>query len=262
MANKRRTNKQEKNDSASGFKTFLYVICFFAPPLIYAILVEGVFPPANSGYGIYGIFGAICIGFAFMIFLGALERFRKIYLLALGFMIFGLLLVVPSLVIMYVPAVYAFVDQYFTGQYFIMPLFLIALAINYPAARSGIAQALRNQNLSKTRIKDLMKGRKNFWWYEEVHKQFSLGFIYWTNKVFTIGFAVTVPVHLLFGWLQPVRFAVAVNTAMLHFLSSIMLFYSAKEHGKDKKVDRYMFIYGGWAFAYIVFGVAILIYFL
>ncbi len=85
--------------------------------------------------------------------------------------------------------------------------------------RVGVTDWLRNRHVSKTRIRKLKKGKRNYWWYETLHREIGLGAIYEINKVFTILYMSTVLLILSAGAVR----LLAVLAALLYALSSVLL---------------------------------------
>lgn len=51
-------------------------------------------------------------------------------------------------------------------------------------------------------MKKMRKGKLNYLWYEQLHKKYDLGLIYYVNKAYTLVFAAAVIIHLLLGWIK------------------------------------------------------------
>ena len=95
------------------------------------------------------------------------------------------------------------------------PISGLLASLRYMFFRHAVQLHLRNQGISKTAIDKALKGTRNFWWYEAAQQQFKLGWIYHTNKGFTVLFPIIAAAHLLVGWIKAVSIAMAIGAGVL-----------------------------------------------
>ena len=82
-------------------------------------------------------------------------------------------------------------NQDLVSFYFVSLLFCVGSLISYWIFRGGVNSYLRkSKGLSKTNINKHKKGKKNYWWYEEIHREFDIEKLYYINKIYTIFFLV------------------------------------------------------------------------
>lgn len=140
--------------------------------------------------------------------------------------IIGALLTAASLALTLVPQIYARFSQKVVSDYFFLWLVLLVLGISYALFRPNVKVLLRRAEMRKADINQLTKGGKNFWWYDAVQKACSLGWLYYANKGFTIGFAGTVALQLLLGWWRPAQRMLGALAAAELICCSAMLFWA------------------------------------
>ena len=86
--------------------------------------------------------------------------------------------------------------------YYIIWTFSLVLCVLYPFLRIYAQKALRDRKISKTKIKELLAGKKNFWFYESLHSTYNIGGLYYANKVFLLSILTTLVIHILVGWFK------------------------------------------------------------
>ena len=97
-------------------------------------------------------------------------------------------------------------------KYYLLSILLCLLPpIYYPFFRQAVKSRFIRKSTNQKHIKTLMKGFRNFWWYEVVHAEFPLGMIYHANKLFVIMYPSVLFLALIFGWL---RFAVPIISVL------------------------------------------------
>lgn len=85
--------------------------------------------------------------------------------------------------------------------------------------RISVETWLRRKRASKSKIKKLMKGKMNYWWYEGIHRLYDMGVWYHLNKLVTAAYALALGLALPFGWHR----AVAPIICGLHILVALVL---------------------------------------
>lgn len=223
MKKKKARKKNTKvNDTRSKVADALKVLGFFLPLACYLVSTLWIWPAPNSGFIAMGFVGAFFVGIGLMT-LGSLVN--GMYLskwLTIIFVALGTLLIGISSAIMYIPAVYSQIDEAFVTFYFMMWLFLSISGIWYCFFRGAVTTSLREKGISKTQIEKSMKGMRNYWWYEEIHREFDLKIIFFVNKAFTIIYPAVIVIHFLFGWLKFLSPIIAFLLCVVCPLSSVM----------------------------------------
>lgn len=186
-------------------------------PLIILLLVTELWYPApNSGFLVLAIAGCFIIGVGLFNIVAAWIGQYLGHWVTVGCFLLGGAFVSISLVILYNPDVYALFDELMVAYYFTTMLFIALPPIFYLFFRLAVESWLRRKRISKNRIKNLKKGKKNFWWYEALHEEVNLGLIYYANKLVTILYPINLVLALTLGWL---RFMTPVITGLYVIIS-------------------------------------------
>lgn len=102
-------------------------------------------------------------------------------------------------------------EKNFRDFYIVIWVILIVLWILYPFMRLSFASLLRKEGLSKTKIKELMAGKRNFWFYEAVAAQTGHRQMYFCNKAFLLVSIITLLIHAVIGWWKSASIIVCVG---------------------------------------------------
>ncbi len=111
--------------------------------------------------------------------------------------------------------------------YFVTLLFLLVPPIFYVVFRYSVESRLRSRRISKTRIRKLKKGKRNFWWYESLHKELNLGWLYFLNKFFTVVYLLTLILSVTLGWCRFMAPVIAVLYALVSLAVGVMTLFSS-----------------------------------
>lgn len=115
-----------------------------------------------------------------------------------------------------------------TVYYFLVLIFIsFYSAISYMVFRCTLYDYFRAMHISKTRIKKLSRGLKNYWWYEKIRSLVPMKFSYSINKIFTICFLFTFSFHLLLGWFKYTAYPVLFFNAVISILTAVINAFSA-----------------------------------
>ena len=176
------------------------IAAFILPWIFYAIYILGRLTNGrdDSGFSIFGFLATltVSIGLANIFFSLAFQYHgRKFSIITLS--VGGFALALSSYMIknphLYNPNISTFYCVSLIMMIIIPPLF-------YPFFRLSVETWInRKRRISKSKYRNLLKGKKNYWWFEALHKEANLGFIYRLNKAFTILFALTFTLTLLTG---------------------------------------------------------------
>ena len=125
------------------------------------------------------------------------------------------------------------------AYYFQTLLFLALFAIVYALLfRGGVQTWLRlKKGISKTHIRKLKKGAKNFWWYQALHAETGMGLLYPLNKGFTLVYVLALGLSLVLGWWRPASVVLCGLMFLLGIFSAIMIGFALiwsniEEHGR------------------------------
>ena len=102
------------------------------------------------------------------------------------------------------------------------------MPLHYLFFRMTVAASLRAGKMSRTAIKKAMKGKRNFWFYEELHRTHGLGNMYWLNKWFLSLFPAALILHLALGWMEQLTIFTALLTCVVLLLAAGMWAASRK----------------------------------
>ena len=100
-------------------------------------------------------------------------------------------------------------------------IFLGYLPIHYVFFHLNFRSALRARKYSKSFIDKSLKGKRNFWFYEELNRKIGLGPLYWLHKSYVCLYPGVFAFHLLLGWVKPLQIISAVATCIVLILAGI-----------------------------------------
>ena len=149
--------------------------------------------------------------------------------LTLGGMIVGV-----SLWIMYDPEIYVLFDEDMVTYYFISLLFYAVPPIFYGLFRFAVGSWLGRKRISKSRLRKLKKGVRNYWLYEALHNELNMGFLYYLNKGFVIIYAVSFCLSLLLGWLRYMAPVITGCYVTVSILTAVMIVFTSSQDNLDK----------------------------
>ena len=103
--------------------------------------------------------------------------------------------------------------------------------IFYFLFRSGVEDwVMRTKHISKSRIRELKTGKKNYWWFEALHKEENLGGIYLLNKFYTLLYTSLFALTLLTGLVKEMYMILCPMHAVLYALTAYMNEFSQVQH--------------------------------
>ncbi len=103
------------------------------------------------------------------------------------------------------------------AKYYLTSILLCLLPpFYYFLFRQAVKSRLIRKSTNQKHFRTLLKGSRNFWWYEAVHAEFPLGMIYHANKLFVIMYPSVLFLTLILGWL---RFAVPLISVLYGCIS-------------------------------------------
>ena len=212
--------------SSSTLVFILKAIMLIAlPTILFGLIRFLVLSAPKSGWVVLGFIGSLIIGIGLIstIIKRGNSKIKKNFLLSC--LTIGTLLIAIGELLEYHAHLFS-ID--IVSYYFTTLSFYTFWAVFYPAFRLlGIHSFLRKEKkLSKTHIKKLMIGKRNFWWYENIHKEFNIGVFYYLNKVYTILFLFCFSLHLIFGLFRKVSLVICPLSVILYLLSAVLFEFS------------------------------------
>ena len=120
------------------------------------------------------------------------------------------------------------------NYYLISLAFMLVPPIYYFFFRGAVDTYLRRKKVSKTRIRKLKKGKKNFWLYESLHESFDMGRLYILNKTVIILYLANLTITVVLGWLRYATPVISGLYAVLMITVSIMSLFSSIQDNLDE----------------------------
>lgn len=219
----KKSASRKKKDNY-GLMAFVKFVAFILPIVVYILLTTIVFPAPNSGFLVLGIIGCIAVGLSLANLAGLLDDMYLGNALTLILSGVGAAFIAVSSLVMYVPSIYSKLNEHYVTFYFMVWCVLAVLALYYLFFRHAVVLFLKNDGMSKTKVKETLQGRVNFWWYEAHKKRKGFAWIYHVNKLFFILFLCVLVIHALLGWIKVVFLFVGTATCILALLSLCMYY--------------------------------------
>lgn len=193
------------------------------PSAVLLFVTDILYPVETGGFIILAILGTFIIGIGLFNIVSVFINQYLGHWITIGCFLIGGVLVAISLIICYNRDNFTLFDENLETYYFTTWLFLALPPLFYIPFRFAVGAWLKTKGISKAEFNKLMKGNKNFWWYNAIHEKVDLGLIYYANKTLTILYPITVLLALTLGW---IRF----TTPVITFLYVIMCVLTAGMH--------------------------------
>ncbi|MBQ8145633.1 MAG: hypothetical protein IJ039_02515 [Clostridia bacterium] len=236
MKNKKSKNKKNRKQSSKDHSKITVLaligcILLFMPVAALGIVNHFLGAP-GSAWIIIGYGGAFIIGVGlFNTIMSLVKMSFGIKVTSICFIIGGILIAISELLVF---NSHLF-DEDIVNYYFSSNIFVIATLIPYWMFRGGVDSYLHNcKGLSKTNINKRKKGKRNFWWYEELHKELNIGTVYYFNKIYTILFACVFPVNLALGAIKATSVITCPLSLILYAFTAIMLIFASIQFNKEE----------------------------
>ncbi len=202
---------------------FTVAIALFLLPLICSIFyVSGLNSAQNvSAFPVLTVLGALLIGVGLAnIPIAFFFQYRGRKVTAPCLLIGGAVIAISGFMInnpqLYDPDVSALYFVSLLSMLWVPPIF-------YFLFRSGVEDwAMRTKRISKSRIRKLKAGKKNYWWFEALHKEENLGGIYLLNKFYTLLYIALFALTLLTGLIKEMYLILCPMHASLYVLTAYM----------------------------------------
>ncbi len=244
--------KQDKHSHHIGLISFAKFMALMFPPILYLVFILLIYPAPNSGFIALGVLGSFIIGLGLLNVCGLLDGMYLGNVVTIVVILPGTLFVSVSSLIMYTP-IYSQLKEEYIAFYFIVWSLLFVCGIYYCFFRHAVKLYLQGMGFSKSKIKEALRGKRNFWWYESLYLSINDKWIYWLNKTFTLVFLPTVILHILLGWWKWMFPVITGLTVLLLIMNLAMywLIFSTWDFAKSKKkrktpIERL----GGFAFPF------------
>lgn len=225
---KRKTEKQEQ--FKENIKHILLFIAKVLLPavisvIIFSVIYKSCVAPGKEAFSAVGFIGAAVFGAGISLFLYGKQAYKILASI-------GLALSLLSYILM---SKLELTGENAANFYYVNILFALIFFVFYFWFRDAVYSWLRGRKISDTMIRKSKKGAQNFWWFEELHKNFGLSSVYTLNKVYTIFFAVHFTASVLLGWAEPLFRIFAVSYTLLALLMSYMAEFSRMQ----RTIERY-----------------------
>lgn len=265
----KRKKKRNANTANIGIWVFLEIILLILPML--ALMTTNIILDApDSAWIVIGYIGSFIIGIGLF---NLIMIFAKSSLgggFSLVLVLIGSALIAISELLVFNSHLF---NENLVNYYFVSMIFIIATLIFYAFFRGSVNFYLQNCiKISKTNINKHKKGKRNYWWYEALHKEFGIDKIYYLNKIYTILFFITFSLHFIFGFFKITSLITCTLSIILYILSAVMWLFTSiqnniEEHGhafvlfaqrKNKGIDSFIFdlltmlFFFGVAYAHII----------
>lgn len=238
------------------------LIAFVLPMILYNIIVIDLWDAPDSAWILLGLLGCMIMGVGLFnivaAWIGQYLGHAVTWITLLG----GAVFVGASILLMFNRKLYEMIDQEMLGFCVATVMFLLVLLIPYVLFRFAIdfwlthTKKIRRQDMNR-----MKKGKRNYWWDEELHATYGMGMIYHLNKTFVISFALALVLTIVLGFFRIMSIPICV-LSMIAYLSMIVMtvFVSVQnnleEHGRIfvfmkknsmGKMDSILFDLGGVA---------------
>ena len=207
------------------------ILVLVLPEAAYVIFM-GLWAPRDSAWQLLGLAGAFLIGIALFNLVAAwIGQYlgHAVTLICLGA---GTVLVALSVVLICHPDAPRWIDEDRVSYYFVNGLLLTLPGIYYLFFRFHVTDWLEDKKIRRREINKCKKGMRNFWWYEQLHKEYRMGWLYFLNKGFTLLYSAAFVLHLLLGWTGKTVIPFAVLFSLVCLLTAVMSVFSSVQGNK------------------------------
>lgn len=211
-----------------GFAIFAFVL----PLIIYTIctLLLGE-SQSVSGWFLLGMLACLVMGVGLFNIVAAFIHQYLGHMLTLFCLLGGGAVVGFSIFMTQNPQLY---DVDVSMFYFVSLFMMLLPAFFYVWFRLSVGNWLnRSKKISRSRFKKLTNGKRNYWWYEALHKEENLGAIYFLNKSFTIIFVTLFLLTLFTGYIKEMSLILCPMNVILYVLTAFMVMFSKIQDNLD-----------------------------
>lgn len=232
--NSKKRKRKQNNNKTSTF-VFIGIILLICPILLLIFANQFLLDAPDSAWTVVGYIGSFIIGIGLFNLIMSLDKLSLGTKFTVVCLLVGVLLVAVSELLVINSHLFS---EDLVSYYFVSLIFCVGSLISYWIFRGGVNSYLRNtKGLSKTNINKHKKGKKNYWWYEEINKEFGIKKLYRLNKIYTILFAVVLFSDLIFGFFRSASIFICSISVIFYILNAIIGFfgivqYTIEEHGR------------------------------
>lgn len=119
------------------------------------------------------------------------------------------------------------------GFYFMNLIFVFWSCMMHWCFRWSIESYLRLKRKSKTFIRKHMKGFENYWFFEEINREYPLGFWYYLNKIHLIALVIVSAVIITLGYLKFMQIPIIILSAVLVTIQVPMVYFQIVTQNKE-----------------------------
>lgn len=195
-------------------------------PMIIYVLVCGS-KDVESGWLMLGLAGSFIIGIGLFNIVAAWLGQYLGHMVTFVCLLGGGSLVAISSLLLFNKTLYNLFDQEVVSFCFVSLLFLMMPAIYYVLFRASVRNWLMiSKRMSKSKIKKSTIGKRNYWWYEQIHRENDIGGIYYLNRIFTVLYPLTFIFTLLTGLIRVMSIPICIMSIVTYLLMVIMCIFS------------------------------------
>ncbi len=195
------------------------------PTILFVIVCDS--KDAGSGWMLLGLAGSFIMGIGLFNIVAAWLGQYLGHMVTFVCLLGGGSLVTISSLLLFNKTLYNLFDQEVVSFYFISLLFLMMPAIYYVIFRMSVRNWLMiSRRMSKSKIKKSTIGKRNYWWYEQIHEENDIGGIYYLNKIFTVFYPLTFIFALLTGLIRIMSIPICIMSIVTYLLMVIMCIFS------------------------------------
>lgn len=212
---------KKKHPIGYGFLVALGIFALLFPLLCFTVYIT--FLPDDTqvgGWPILAIIGCIVMGVGLFNIVAIIIKQYLGHLLTAVCLGGGGLIVGLSVFMIEHPELYdGKVSLYYFISLFMMlipPMYYLMFRVNYLDYLSKKLK-IRERSLRKR-----MKGMKNFWWYQRLHEEYNIGFIYHLNRAFILSYVIAFAVTLLLGFVRALIPIICVLNILLYILTAVI----------------------------------------
>lgn len=176
----------------------------FLPPFL-CILLNSIFDAPDSGWLFLAGAGSFIIGVGlFNIVAAWIDQYLG-HAVTFGCLGVGALLVTIAELLMFNARLRVLFQEDMVSFYFITLLFLPLPLVYYFLFRCSIPGFMKRKYALRDRdYHKLLRGKRNFLWYEALHREYPMGWLYCLNKSFTIVYGAALVTAILFGFFRKI----------------------------------------------------------
>ena len=211
------------------------IIVLLLPMVLYVIFALPNAPESPMLF--VGLIGSFIIGVGlFNIVAAFLDQYLGTAFTIICF-VFGIGLIVLTNIILNTKSIFDSFDHEMTSYFSISLLFSSIPLIGYALFRFSVDEKLRKKRISRSHINKLKKGKRNYWFYEQIQNEIGLGALYHINKAFIISSILLYSSLLLcfvFRYARLFSVPICIFSMSSELIGAIMITWSSLEDLKNE----------------------------